>query len=143
MSEATITSLPASAISDTDRATAEQFIAENEATPLAAALRHILSAQNRGLTVDLITEDAEITPNQAADILKMSRPHLLKFMDRGDLPFRRVGTHRRITMSDLRVFMAKRDAGAEILTNALQGPKAPLVASTPLSPEELVELRDL
>ncbi len=143
MSEATITSLPTSAISDTDRANAERFIAENEATPLAAALRQILNARNRGLTVDLITEDAEITPNQAADILKMSRPHLLKFMDHGDLPYRRVGTHRRIKMSDLREFMAKRDAGAEIVANALHGPKVPLVASAPLSPEEIAELRDL
>lgn len=142
MSEATITSLPASSISDTDRANAEKFIADNGSTPLTAALRQILDAQNRGLAVDLITEDAEVTPNQAAEILKMSRPHLLKFMDHGDLPFHRVGTHRRIRMTDLREFMAARDAGAEILANALQGPDIPLTEPAPLSAEELAELRE-
>ena len=82
-------------------------------------LQNVLAATARGADIGLVAEDAELTPNQAAEILKMSRPHLLSFMDRGDLAFHRVGSHRRIKMADLREFMAAREAGAEIVANAM------------------------
>ena len=71
----------------------------------------------------------------------MSRPHLLKFMRDGELPFHTVGSHQRIKMSDLRIFMQAREKGAEILANALHGIRQtePLVASKNV----LAELEDL
>lgn len=109
----------ASSISDEERRRAEMFIAADESSPLSVFLQNVLAATARGADIGLVAEDAELTPNQAAELLKMSRPHLLSFMDRGDLPFHRVGSHRRIKMSDLREFMVAREAGAEIVANAL------------------------
>lgn len=109
----------ADSISDEDRRRAEKFIAADEASPLSVFLQNVLAATARGADIGLVAEDAELTPNQAAEILKMSRPHLLSFMDRGDLAFHRVGSHRRIKMADLRDFMAAREAGAEIVANAI------------------------
>jgi excisionase family DNA binding protein len=51
--------------------------------------------------VALLTADAEISPEDAAAILGISRPLVRRRMDIGDLPFRRVGAHRRIRLSDV------------------------------------------
>ena len=56
--------------------------------------------------VALLTDDAEISPEDAAAILGVSRPLVRRRMDVGDLPFRRVGAHRRIRLAD--VLEAKR-----------------------------------
>ena len=98
----------------------------------------MLAATARGADISLVAEDAELTPNQAAELLKMSRPHLVSFMDRGDLPFHRIGSHRRIKMSDLREFMAVREAGAEIVANAMNRS-----ASSPTSPVNQAERDEL
>lgn len=117
----TTTTVAAASITDEDRRRAEEFIASDEGSVLSIMLQRVLAASARGSDIGFFAEDAEMSPNQAADLLKMSRPHLLSFMDRGELPFHRVGTHRRIKMADLREFMAAREAGAEILANALSG----------------------
>ena len=64
-------------------------------------------------------------------------------MDRGDLPFHRVGTHRRIKMKDLMDFMFAREAGAEILANALNRPTVKLTQPPTLTREDIDELNDL
>ena len=51
--------------------------------------------------VALLTDDAEISPENAAAILGVSRPLVRRRMDVGDLPFRRVGAHRRIRLADV------------------------------------------
>ncbi len=52
-------------------------------------------------TVAVLAEDAEISPEDAATILGISRPLVRRRMDAGRLPFRRVGTHRRLRLSDV------------------------------------------
>ena len=56
-------------------------------------------ASGQGITI--IPEDAELTTVQAADILHVSRPFLIKLLDEGQIPYRRVGKHRRIRMEDV------------------------------------------
>lgn len=54
-----------------------------------------------GQRVAVVTEEQELTPNEAARILRMSRPLVVHRMDTGDLPFRRVGKHRRVRLKDV------------------------------------------
>ena len=51
--------------------------------------------------VALLIGDAEISPEDAAAILGISRPLVRRRMDVGDLPFRRIGTHRRLRLADV------------------------------------------
>lgn len=53
------------------------------------------------MLLTIITEDAELTTVQAADILHVSRPFLIKLLEAGQIPYRRVGKHRRIRMEDV------------------------------------------
>jgi len=64
-------------------------------------LTDLLETAARGGEVALLAEDAEISPEDAAAILGISRPLVRQRMDRGELPFRRVGAHRRIRVSDV------------------------------------------
>lgn len=138
------THLAAEDVSVADRQRLETFISEtDQGSPVALLLQRVLSSVSRGSDIDMFADDAELSPNQAADLLKMSRPHLLKFMDRGDLPFRLVGSHRRIVMSDLVQFAAERESGAQIVADALGSADDEIVDHVELKPEELDELRSL
>lgn len=135
------TRLESSDVTDAERTRAEEFVRENENSPVSILLRRLLSLTDKGQSVELLAHDAELSPNQAAALLKMSRPFLLAFMDRGDLPFHRVGTHRRIKMSDLLTFMDQREVGSAIVAGALHKPTS-RGRQEPLTQEELQELED-
>lgn len=79
-------------------------------TPL---LVKILTEMAQGNAVTLIPLHAELTTQEAANLLNISRPHLNKLLERGDLPHHKVGTHRRIRFVDLEEFRAKREAARE------------------------------
>jgi hypothetical protein len=64
---------------------------------LETALGHLL----QGERVAVLAEDQELSPNDAADILGISRPLVVHRMDVGDLPFRYVGKHRRAKLKDV------------------------------------------
>ena len=73
-------------------------------------LRVIIEAMADGRSITLVPHDKELTSQEAADILHVSRPHLIKLLDRGDLPFHRVGAHRRIRIEDVLAYRDRRDA---------------------------------
>lgn len=74
------------------------------------ALQLVIDALSRGQSVTIVPHDRELTSQDAADILNVSRPHLIKLVNRGDIPFHRVGTHRRIKIEDVLAYRDRRDA---------------------------------
>ena len=75
-----------------------------------ALLREIADYVRSGETIYMLAADQELSPNEAAKHLKMSRTHLCKLLDRGEIPSHKVGSHRRILVSDLVKFNEKRHA---------------------------------
>lgn len=70
--------------------------------PRAAALiETMLDRLYRGDRIALLAEEQEVTPNEAASILGLSRPLVVHRMEVGDLPFRYVGKHRRALLRDV------------------------------------------
>ena len=57
--------------------------------------------------------DTDLTPNQAAEYLNVSRPYLLGLLRAGDIPFHYVGSHRRIHLRDLMAYREKIDEESE------------------------------
>lgn len=103
----------------------QEFVSElPQGSSMAILLHQIVAALARGEDVGVLTSGRELTPNQAADLLHMSRPHLLKFMDCGELVFHRVGAHRRIKMADLMDFVDRREQAKADVAHTLGNPKA-------------------
>lgn len=75
-----------------------------------AALRAVVRDMAQGLTITLIPHDKELTTKEAANILNMSRPFLVKLLDRGEIPHHRVGTHRRLNVEDVLAYRELRAA---------------------------------
>ena len=87
------------------------------ALPPAAvgAVEALLARLASGERVAVLTEDQELSPTEASAILGISRPLVVLRMDRGDLPFRYVGKHRRALLRDVLALKAKLDARQKAL----------------------------
>lgn len=87
----------------------EQFAVSEAGPELRAALLSLSHCAREADALVVSSASDTVTPNQAAEHLGMSRTHLYKLLDRGEIVSHRVGRDRRIRLRDLARFEAQRD----------------------------------
>jgi excisionase family DNA binding protein len=85
---------------------------DGEEIPIPAsafhALRLIVDGMSRGLSIHLVPHGKELTTKQAAELLHVSRPFLVRNLLGKEIPFEKVGTHRRVRLTDVLAYRDRR-----------------------------------
>lgn len=64
-------------------------------------LSTIIQNMAEGKTISIVPSNSELSTQQAAEMLNVSRPHLIKLLENKKIPFKKVGSHRRILLQDI------------------------------------------
>jgi excisionase family DNA binding protein len=107
----------------TVRVVAEDGLTESFELPAQAVLllMDMLEHIAAGNGVSIVPIQAELTTQQAADMLNVSRPFLIGLLERGDMPFHKVGTHRRVRYGDLIAYRHREhEARHQVLDDLVQ-----------------------
>jgi excisionase family DNA binding protein len=81
-----------------------------DASPLRDFLNEVLTSLRDGADVSVVANEKQMTPSAAAKLLGVSRVHVYKLMDHGDLKYTRVGNDRRTSLGDVLQFQSSQDA---------------------------------
>jgi excisionase family DNA binding protein len=72
-------------------------------------LERVVEVLARGDAITVVPVGKEVTTQQAADLLNVSRQYVVRLLDEGRIPFRKTGKHRRLRVEDVVAFKEKRD----------------------------------
>lgn len=97
-----------------ERRLSELCTPEGKKIPLPSSVyqvfMRVLTEMAQGNAVAVVPVHHELTTQEAADLLNVSRPFLVKLLEEGHIPFRKTGTHRRVLFQDLMEYRRRRDA---------------------------------
>ncbi len=103
----------AARILEPGRGQATVSLASRQSAPLPEPafriLLETLAQMARGNVVAVTPLEADLTTQQAAELLGVSRPHLVKLLESGAIPHRKTGTHRRVSLGDLTAYRTSTD----------------------------------
>ncbi len=114
-------------------ASGENIFAELPA-PVLRLMQQVMTTMVESHEAFLLRADEEVSPEKAAELLGISRPIVYQRMDSGKLPFRQVGTHRRIRAADvaeLKRFEDRRRSFAAAISEDTEELEAPHVQPRP------------
>lgn len=77
--------------------------------PVYALLMSILDDMRQGRAISLVPVTQDLTTQEAAELLGVSRPHFVKLLESNAMPFHLAGTHRRVYLKDLMAYKEQRD----------------------------------
>jgi len=90
-------------------------------------LSAVIENMARGESISIVSSSSELSTQQVATMLNVSRPHIVKLLETKKIPFKKVGSHRRILLKDVMEFkeqLAKeREAQLDFLSNQAQNLK--------------------
>jgi excisionase family DNA binding protein len=72
-------------------------------------LLQAVHAMALGKAISIVPQEQKLTTQEAADLLKVSRPYLIKLLEQGEIPYITVGKHRRVRFDDLIKYKEERD----------------------------------
>ncbi|MBD0264436.1 MAG: helix-turn-helix domain-containing protein [Tolypothrix sp. T3-bin4] len=87
--------------------------------PIYQVLLQVVHAMASGKAISIIPQQQELTTQQAAEFLNVSRPYLIKLLEHGEIPHIKVGSHRRVRFDDLMNYKQQRDVKRDQLLTEL------------------------
>ncbi|WP_416289787.1 helix-turn-helix domain-containing protein [Nostoc sp. UHCC 0251] len=87
--------------------------------PIYQVLLQVVHAMASGKAISIIPQQQELTTQQAAEFLNVSRPYLIKLLEQGEIPHIKVGSHRRVRFDDLMSYKQQRDVKRDQLLSEL------------------------
>lgn len=93
-----------------------------QGSAVAVLLQHMVVSVSKGKDITFVETEKMLSPNQAAELLQMSRPHLLKLIRNGEMYSGQTGTHRKIPMSEILEFIDRRERAHAAVASAYGSP---------------------